>query len=70
MQTKRRWISRIIGNWLTAFLSPLMGGTIAFSLPITDDNLRILIMALIASTIVTGLVIARELDKYGSQKTS
>lgn len=70
MQTKRRWISRIVGNWLTAFLSPLMGITVAFSLPIEDYNLKILISALISSCIVTGLVIGRELDKYGSQKNS
>ncbi len=70
MKTKRKWISRIIGNWLTSFLSPLVGVSIGFNLPIEDENLRILIIALISSCIVTGLVIARELDKYGNKKNS
>ncbi len=70
MKTLKQWIARIVGNWLTAFLSPLLGVGIAFNLPIDDINLKILISALISSCIVTGLVIARELDKYGSKKSS
>ena len=70
MKTLKQWIARIVGNWLTAFLSPLLGVGIAFNLPIDDINLKILISALISSCIVTGLVIARELDKYGNKKSS
>lgn len=70
MKTKRRWISRIGGNWLTSFLSPLVGASVAFNLPIEDENLRILIIGLVSSCIVTGLVIARELDKYGNKTNS
>ena len=70
MKTRRRWTARIIGNWLTSFLSPMVGASIAFNLPIDDNNLKILIMALISSCIVTGLVIARELEKYGNKKNS
>lgn len=70
MQTKRRFMSRLLGNWLTTFLSPLAGGSIAFQLPIEDPNLKILLTAIISASIVTGLVIAKELDKYGNTKPS
>jgi len=71
MKTRRRFTARIMGNFLTTFLSPLAGGSIAFSLPIADQNLKILLTALISALIVTGIVIAKELDKYGNrQQTS
>ena len=54
---------RLIGNFLAAFLSPLMGGSIAFNLPIDDPNLKLLITALISASVVTGLVLSRELQK-------
>jgi len=40
-----------------------MGGGIAFNLPIEDPNLKILITALISASVVTGLVLSRELQK-------
>ena len=49
---------------MTAFLSPLAGTSIAFNIEGIDYNLKILITAFISSLIVTGLVIARELDKH------
>lgn len=70
MQKRRRFISRLFGNWLTTFLSPLAGGSIAFSLPIDEPNLKILLTAIFSASIVTGLVIAKELDKYGNSKPS
>lgn len=54
---------RIVGNWLTSFLSPLMALSLVFNLDfITDTNLKILLSALISSCIVTGLVISRKLE--------
>jgi hypothetical protein len=62
---KNRWHYRIFGNWLTAFLSPLSGGTAtAFILPATiDPNMKILFTAFASSLIVTGFVVARELER-------
>jgi len=54
---------RLLGNFLTAFLSPLVGTTIAFNIEMEDENLRILLIALISASIVTGLVLSRELQK-------
>jgi len=70
MKTKRRFTARLFGNWLLAFLSPLMGagGTVLVVPEEWDPNIKILITALISASIVTGFVIVRELDKYG--KTS
>lgn len=59
-----QWWRRILGNWITAFLSPLAGTSIAFNIEGIDYNLKILITAFISSLIVTGLVIGRELDKH------
>lgn len=54
---------RILGNWLTSFLSPMIGSTLVFNLNFVEDvNLKILISALISSSIVTGLVISRKLE--------
>ena len=69
MKTRRKLFARLTANFLTAFLSPLLGASVAFNLPINDDNLKILITALIASVIVTGLVLAREFDNYGKKGT-
>ncbi len=68
MQSKQRWAARIAGNWLTGFLSPLTGMTIAFTLPIADQNIKIILSAIIASSIVTGLVISREMERWGNAK--
>jgi len=54
---------KLLGNFLIAFLSPLMGTSIAFNLEIEDMNLKILLTALLSASIVTGLVLARELQK-------
>ena len=70
MKTRQRWVSRILGNWLTSFLSPLTGMTISFTLPIEDQNVKLLLSAVIASSIVTGLVISRELEKWGNERQS
>ena len=59
---------RILGNWMTSFLSPLAGTSISFNLPIDDLNLKILLTAAISSVIVTGLVVARTLE-HGNQRT-
>lgn len=48
---------------MTSFLSPLMGSTLAFNLDYLETNWKILLTALISATIVTGLVIAREVDR-------
>ena len=64
-------IQRILGNWLTAFLSPLMGSMIVFNLDfIPDQNHKILLSALVSSMVVTGLIIAKTLenDKSGGIK--
>ena len=55
-------VQRIIGNWLTAFISPLIGTSIAFNLPLEDINTKILFTAIISSSLVTGLIIARSLE--------
>ncbi len=62
-----RSISRIGGNWLTSFLSPLAGTSIAFSLPLDDINLKILLTALISASIITGLSIGYELRRFGEK---
>lgn len=59
----KKFPRRILGNWLTSFLTPLMGMGLAFNLPIQDMNLKLLISALIGATIMTGLVIGRELER-------
>ena len=54
---------RILGNWMTSFLSPLVGSSIVFNLDFVNDlNLKILISALVSSSVVTGLVISRKLE--------
>lgn len=58
---------RIVGNFMTAFFSPLMGTTIAFNLDTLDINQKILLTALISASIVTGLVISRELQRMGGE---
>jgi len=68
MKTKSRWAARIVSNWGLAFLSPLLGGGLAFNIPVEDPNVKILLTALFSSLIVTGLVIFRELDKFGNQR--
>lgn len=52
---------------MTAFLSPLMGSTIAFNLDNLDINTKILLTSLVSASIVTGLVISRELERTGSK---
>lgn len=65
--TARKISLRLLANFLTAFLSPLMGASIAFNLDIEDPNLKILLTALISSLIVTGLVLAREIDIHAKK---
>lgn len=55
-------LQRILGNWLISFLTPLLGGGLAFNLPIEPEWLKVVITALIASSIVTGLVVANHLQ--------
>lgn len=54
---------RILGNFMIAFLSPLMGTSVAFNLDGLPENYRILLSALISASVVTGLVIAREFER-------
>jgi len=54
---------KLLGNFLAAFLSPLMGSSIAFNLPIEDQNLKILLTALISASVITGLVLSEALKK-------
>ena len=58
---------RIGGNWITAFLSPLAGTTIAFNLPMEDINLKIIATALISASILAGISIGYELNKHGTR---
>lgn len=53
---------RLFGIWLTSFLTPLMGATLAFNLPFRNENIMILVSSLIISSIIVGLVIAKELE--------
>ncbi len=47
-----------------AFLSPLMATSIVFNLDfIVDNNLKILITALISASVVTGMILAEQLKK-------
>ena len=62
---RKRWLMRMFGNWITAFLSPLIGTTIAFRFEWTDANLEIIFISLVSSTIVTVLIVGRELEKWG-----
>ena len=55
---------RIAGNWLTSFLSPLVGTTTAFSLEWPSLNEKILLSALFSSLIVAGLLVAKHLEQY------
>ena len=59
------WHARIIGNWLTSFLSPLIGISTAFSLDGVDYNTKVLLSATLSSLVVTGLIIAKELERNG-----
>lgn len=51
-----------MGNWMISFLSPLVGTSIAFNLPIEDMNMKVLITSLLSSMIVTGIVIGKSLE--------
>ena len=62
-----RWAIRLTGNWLTSFLSPLVGTTTAFSLDIAELNTKILLSALFSSFIVTGLLVAKKMERYGRE---
>ena len=59
---------RLIANWLTAFLSPLAGGGIAFTLPFEDPTTRIVVTALVSSIIITGLAGGKMLDEWTRRK--
>jgi len=63
MKNRKKASRKLLGNFLIAFLSPLVGTGIAFNLPIEDPNLKILLTALLSASIVTGLVLARELKE-------
>ena len=63
----KRGAVRVIGNWITGFLSPLIGTSTAFHFTDFDFNVKLILSALIASTIVTGLVIAKEMEAYGKR---
>ena len=58
-----RSLRRVVGNFMTAFLSPLMGTSVAFNLDYLETNEKILLSALISASVVAGLVIAREIDR-------
>ena len=64
----KRGAVRVLGNWITGFLSPLIGTSTAFHFDYLDFNVKLILSALIASTIVTGLVVAREMEMYGKRR--
>ena len=59
---KKLTTKKVFGIWLTSFLTPLMGSTIAFNLPFQNQNILIIVSSVIASSIIVGLVIAKELE--------
>lgn len=63
---------RIIGNFMMSFLSPLVGGTTtAFIIPESwGVNWTILITAFVSSTILTGIVIAQQLQNAKNPRPS
>jgi len=65
---RNRWLKRITGNLLSAFLSPLVGSSIAFNIDLPDDNARILVIALISSLIITGLVVSNEMKSHEAKE--
>jgi len=62
MFQRKRFTARVIGNFLISFLSPLVGANIILNV----DFLHTIYLSLISSFIVTGLVIGRELERYGT----
>jgi len=61
-----RFLARVTGNFLISFLSPLVGANLILDVEFYST----ILLALISSIIVTGLVIGRELEKYGRTKSS
>lgn len=60
---------RICGNWIASFFTPLMGSGIA-SLVIESpiSFLQALVIALVSSSIITGMAIGREIECLGKRK--
>ena len=56
-------VQRVTGNWLVSFLSPLIGGGLAFNVPIEPEWLKVVITAFVSSLIVTGIVVGNTLGK-------
>lgn len=63
MQDRKTVTRRLLGNFLAAFLSPLIGSSIAFNLEGLDFNVKVLLTALISASVITGIVLAEVLKK-------
>jgi hypothetical protein len=48
---------RVLGNWLVSTLSPLIGGTLTFQMPVEPEWLKVILTAFVSGSIVTALVI-------------
>jgi len=62
----KRFLARVTGNFLISFLSPLVGANIILNV----EFVYTIYLSLISAFIVTGLVIGRELEKYGTFKAN
>ncbi len=65
---KKRFIFRVFGTWGVSFFTPLVGANVAetyYNLGMTFE--QALMIALIASLLNTGLILAREAKAYGEQ---
>jgi len=60
---------RVLGNFMIAFLSPLIGSSLALNIDFLEGNWKLLGGALISASIVTGMVIAREWEKTTESKS-
>jgi len=56
----KRFTIRVAGNFMVSFFSPLAGANIILEVEFLDS----VMLALISATIVTGIVIGRELERY------
>lgn len=63
MQDRKIVTRKLLGNFLAAFLSPLVGSSIAFNLEGLDFNVKVLLTALISACVITGIVLAEVLKK-------
>ncbi len=65
---KKRFMFRVLGTWGVSFFTPLVGANVAetyYNLGMTFE--QALMIALIASLLNTGLVLAREAKAYGEE---